>query len=105
MGVNVRRLQAVVILCATLLTASSVALCGLIGWVGLIIPHIVRFMTGPNFSILLPAAMGGGGLFLLLADSLIRIMLPWELPVGILLSCLGAPFFLYILWRRRTEWT
>jgi iron complex transport system permease protein len=105
MGVNVKRLQGVVILCATLLTASSVALCGLIGWVGLIIPHIARFMIGPNFGILLPVALGAGGLFLLLTDSVIRVLLPWELPVGILLSCLGAPFFLYILWRRRTEWT
>jgi iron complex transport system permease protein len=105
MGVNVRRLQVVVIVCATLLTASSVALCGLVGWVGLIIPHIARFMVGPNFTLLLPVALGGGGLFLLLTDSVIRVLLPWELPVGILLSCMGAPFFLYILWRRRMEWT
>ncbi len=103
-GVNVERLKLATVVCGTLLTASAVALCGLIGWVGLIIPHLARFLVGPNFRALLPVTMLGGGLFLLLVDSLVRLALPGEVPIGILTAIIGAPLFVYLLARGRREW-
>jgi iron complex transport system permease protein len=104
LGVNVEKLRLFVIFASTLLTASAVALCGLIGWVGLIIPHLARFLVGPNFSRLLPATLLGGGLFMLVVDSVVRVALPGEMPVGIVTSILGAPLFIYILCVGRKVW-
>ena len=105
MGVNVLRLRLVIVTCATLLTASSVAICGLIGWVGLLIPHLCRFVVGPNFQILLPASLLAGGLFMLGVDSLVRLALPGELPVGVVTSLAGAPLFIYVLCRSAKRWS
>jgi iron complex transport system permease protein len=105
LGVDVSRVRLIVISCATLLTASSVAICGLIGWVGLIIPHMCRFVIGPNFKILLPASLLTGGLFMLLVDSVVRLVLPGEMPVGIVTSLVGAPLFVYILCKGKRQWT
>jgi iron complex transport system permease protein len=104
MGVDVFRLRILVIFASTLLTASSVALCGLIGWVGLIVPHLVRFLVGPNFTVLLPLSYLIGALFTLCADILVRLLLPGEMPVGIVTSIIGAPLFIYILWRSHSAW-
>lgn len=104
LGVNVGRLRLIIIICATLLTASAVSLCGLIGWVGLIIPHLSRFLVGPNHRILLPTAMLGGGLFMLIADNFARAVVRGELPIGILTAFIGAPLFIYILCRSRKDW-
>jgi ABC-type Fe3+-siderophore transport system, permease component len=104
LGVNVGRLRLIIIICATLLTASAVSLCGLIGWVGLIIPHLSRFLVGPNHRILLPTAMLGGGLFMLIADNFARVIVRGELPIGILTAFIGAPLFIYILCRSRKDW-
>jgi iron complex transport system permease protein len=97
--------RAVIIFCSTLLTASSVCICGTIGWVGLIIPHITRFIVGPNYRALLPASMVTGGLFLLVVDNVARVIIPGELPIGILTSLIGAPLFVYLLFCGRKEWT
>lgn len=105
LGVNVRRTRGIIIFCSTLLTASSVCICGTIGWVGLIMPHITRFLVGPNYRGLLPASMLMGGLFLLVVDNVSRVIIPGELPIGILTSLLGAPLFIYLLFRGRKEWT
>lgn len=104
LGINVGRLRLIIIICATLLTASAVSLCGLIGWVGLIIPHMSRFMVGPNHRILLPTAMLGGGFFMLVADNFARVVVRGELPIGILTAFIGAPLFIYILCRGRRDW-
>jgi iron complex transport system permease protein len=104
MGVGYERLRLVIIIGSTILTASAVALCGLIGWVGLIIPHLSRFLVGPNFGRLCPAAVLGGGLFMLIVDSLVRVALPGEMPVGIVTSLVGAPLFIYILCLGRKTW-
>jgi iron complex transport system permease protein len=104
MGVDYERLRLIIIISSTLLTASSVALCGMIGWVGLIIPHLARFMVGPNFGRLWPAVVLGGGLFMLIVDSVVRVVLPGEMPVGIVTSLLGAPLFIYILCLGRKVW-
>ena len=99
MGVNARRLRVLVILCATLVTAASVAVSGVIGWVGLVIPHLTRRMVGNNYRHLLPASMLLGAVFLLLVDNLSRNLFATEIPIGILTSFIGAPFFLYLITR------
>ncbi len=104
LGVDVTRLRLLVIGAATLMTASVVAISGVIGWIGLMIPHIARMMVGPNFSRLLPAAMLMGAAFMLLVDTLARSIARIETPLGILTAVLGAPFFLWLLARGRKTW-
>jgi iron complex transport system permease protein len=104
LGVEAGRLRLVVIGAATLITASVVAISGVIGWVGLVIPHLARMMVGPNFDRLLPASMLMGGGYLLLVDTLARTMGRIEVPLGILTAIVGAPFFLWLLVRGRTGW-
>ena len=99
MGVNAKRLRTVVILCATLVTAASVSVSGVIGWVGLVIPHMARRMVGNNYRHLMPASMLLGAIFLLLVDDLSRNLMATEIPIGILTSFIGAPFFLYLITR------
>ena len=97
MGINSGKLRMVVILCATLLTAASVAVSGVIGWIGLVVPHLCRKLVGDKFSRLLPATVLLGGIFLLLVDGISRNLLATEIPIGILTGFLGAPFFLYLI--------
>jgi iron complex transport system permease protein len=104
LGVDVPRLRAIVIGAATLMTASVVAISGVIGWIGLMIPHIARMMVGPNFDRLLPASMLLGASFMLLVDTLARTLARIETPLGILTAVLGAPFFLWLLARGRRTW-
>lgn len=103
MGLNVKRLRGLFILCATLLTAASVAIAGMIGWIGLIIPHMARFIVGPNCKVLLPMSFLVGGSFLLLVDNVARNLFTVEVPLGILTSIIGAPFFFYLLLKRKKE--
>ena len=103
MGLNVKRLRGLFILCATLLTAASVAIAGMIGWIGLIIPHMARFIVGPNCKVLLPMSFLVGGSFLLLVDNVARNLFTVEIPLGILASIVGAPFFFYLLLKRKKE--
>lgn len=100
LGVDAARLRPAVILCATLLTASSVSVSGMIGWVGLVIPHMMRRLTGSDYRYLMPASMLGGGGFLLLVDNLSRSLTSTEIPIGILTAFIGAPFFLLLITRR-----
>ncbi|MEA3021954.1 MAG: iron complex transport system permease protein [Alphaproteobacteria bacterium] len=104
LGVDVFRLRALVIGAATLMTASVVAVSGVIGWVGLMIPHIARMLVGPNFSRLLPASMLLGASFMLIVDMAARSIARVETPLGILTAVLGAPFFLWLLARGRRTW-
>ena len=89
---------------ATLMTASVVAIAGIIGWVGLIMPHMARMLVGPNFDRLLPAAMLLGAGYLLLVDTLARTLAAVETPLGILTAFVGAPVFLWLLARGRQGW-
>jgi iron complex transport system permease protein len=104
LGINAVRLRIVVIAAATLMTASVVAIAGIIGWVGLIMPHMARMIVGPNFDRLLPAAMILGAGYLLLVDTLARTIAAVETPIGILTAFVGAPVFLWLLARGRTGW-
>lgn len=99
MGVNAPRLRLIVIVCATLVTASAVSVSGVIGWVGLVIPHLARRLVGNNYRHLMPASMLFGALFLLLVDDVSRNALATEIPIGILTSFIGAPFFIYLITR------
>ena len=97
MGVRTGALRLVVILCATLLTAASVAVSGMIGWVGLVIPHFCRMLFGYDYRRLIPAAALFGAAFLLAVDDIARLVTTGELPLGILTAFVGAPLFLYLI--------
>jgi iron complex transport system permease protein len=105
LGVETGRLRLFVIAAATLMTASVVAISGVIGWLGLVIPHVARMLVGPSFDRLLPTAMLLGGGYLLLVDTLARTMARIEVPIGILTAVIGAPFFLWLLARGREGWS
>jgi iron complex transport system permease protein len=97
LGLNVPRTRLWLILSATLMTACATAISGIIGWVGLIIPHIARLIVGPEFSRLLPASLLLGAVFLLLCDTLARSLASIELPLGVVTAFIGAPFFIFLL--------
>lgn len=99
LGVSVRLLRTTIIAAATLVTAACVAVTGMIGWVGLVIPHLARMMVGPDYRALLPASMLLGSGFLLIVDDASRLMSTAEIPIGILTAFIGAPFFLYLIVR------
>ena len=99
MGVNTDRLRLMVILSATVLTAASVSVSGMIGWVGLVIPHLSRRMVGNDCRYLLPMSMIFGAAFLLLVDNFARCLTAVEIPIGILTAFVGAPFFVYLMVR------
>ena len=105
LGVEAGRLRLFVIAAATLMTASVVAISGVIGWVGLVIPHVARMIVGPSFDRLLPTAMLLGASYLLVVDTLARTMARTEVPIGILTAIIGAPFFLWLLAQGREGWS
>ncbi|MEL7564253.1 MAG: iron ABC transporter permease [Dehalobacterium sp.] len=104
MGLNTHKLRTVYIVAATLLTAASVAVCGMIGWIGLVIPHLTRMLVGPNYKYLMPASFLIGSIFLLIVDNIARSLFTMEIPLGILTSIIGAPFFVYLLIKRKKGW-
>ena len=99
LGVNVRLVTVVVILSATLMTVVSVSICGIIGWVGLVIPHISRMFAGARYGRLMILSFLMGGFFLLLMDNLIRGVGSIELPIGVLTALVGTPVFAFLLIR------
>jgi iron complex transport system permease protein len=102
LGVNVERTKLIVLLASSLATAAAVSVAGIIGFVGLIVPHAVRLLLGPDYRRLLPLVALLGASFLILADLAARTAIsPGELPVGVITAFLGAPFFLYLLRRQR----
>ena len=101
MGINTRLTRTIVIISATLLTAASVSVSGMIGWVGLVMPHVARKLVGDDCRILIPAAALVGGIFLVLTDDICRTLYTTEVPLGILTSLIGAPFFIYLMIRAR----
>lgn len=103
LGVNVKLIRGIVIVCATLMTAAAVSISGIIGWVGLVIPHIARMIMGTNFSLILPASLLLGSLYMLIIDNLCRSIIAIEIPVGILTAIIGAPFFVFLLAKTRAR--
>ncbi len=100
LGVRTELVRTVLIVCATLVTAASVSFSGMIGWVGLVIPHLSRKLVGSDHRGLLPCSMLIGAAFLLLVDDISRNLLAVEIPIGILTAVIGAPFFLYLITRK-----
>lgn len=100
LGIDPRRTRAVAIAGATLLSASAVCIGGLIGFVGLMIPHVARWLVGPQYGRLLPASCLMGGCFLLLMDDMARSTLTMEIPLGVMTAAVGAPFFLWLITRQ-----
>jgi iron complex transport system permease protein len=104
LGLSVERVRIAVVLAASLATAAAVAFAGIIGFVGLIVPHVVRLLCGSDYRRLLPLSIIGGAVLLLFADILARVLMaPQEIPVGIITSLGGAPFFLWVLRRAKNQ--
>ncbi|GAA3402487.1 FecCD family ABC transporter permease [Paenibacillus hodogayensis] len=102
LGVRVDRTKWIVLLVSTILTAAAVSVCGVIGFVGLITPHLVRLMVGPDYRLIIPLSLLFGGIYVLWADTLARMVLsPTEIPLGVVTAFLGAPFFAYLLSRQK----
>lgn len=104
LGINVRRTRAIVVSAATLVTAVVVSISGVIGWVGLVVPHAARLLVGPDFRRLLPMSLLLGGAFVVAMDTVARSAAATEIPLGILTAVVGAPFFLWLLARSRRAW-
>ena len=104
MGVNTKRVRLLVIAASTLITSASVAVAGVIGWIGLVIPHLSRAIVGPNYKKLLPTSIFVGAVFLLIVDNFARLMATVEIPIGILTAILGVPFFVVIFKRNMKGW-
>jgi len=105
MGINVPRLRLAIILASTVITAVSVSLCGIVGWIGLVIPHIGRMIVGNDHRILLPACVSIGAMYLMIIDNLARTLIPMEIPLSILTAIIGAPFFAFLLRKTGGGWS
>ena len=105
LGVPTGPLRIAIVAAATLVTSASVATAGIIGWVGLVVPHLARTLVGPDFARLIPAAALLGGGFLLVIDTLARTMAPIEIPLGILTAVIGTPFFIWLLASVSKTWS
>jgi iron complex transport system permease protein len=104
LGVDTVRTRAVIIICATMISAASVSIGGIIGWIGLVIPHIGRILVGPDNKVLLPVAVLIGASYLIAVDTIARTSMETELPIGILTALVGAPIFAYLLRKNRSGW-
>jgi len=99
LGVHTTRLRLVIVVCATLITSACVSVSGMIGWVGLVIPHFARMLFGHDYKRLIPASMLLGGAFLMVVDNIARLATSGEIPLGILTSVVGAPVFVWLILR------
>ena len=104
LGVNTEPLKLFIIFCCTTVTAAAVCVSGIIGWVGLVIPHIARMIVGPNHKYLLPVSISLGASYLLIIDNIARTLTTAEVPLSILTAIVGAPFFAYLLRKTRGGW-
>ena len=105
LGLNPSRTRLLIIAGCTLLTSAAVSICGIVGWIGLVIPHMARMVVGPDNKILIPASLSLGASFLLLIDNISRAVISIEIPIGILTAIIGVPIFLYLLRRGYAEWS
>jgi iron complex transport system permease protein len=105
LGISTGPLRVAIVAAATLVTAASVATAGIIGWVGLVVPHLARSLAGPDFARLLPVAALLGGGFLLFIDTMARTLAAIEIPLGILTAVIGTPFFIWLLASMPRNWS
>ena len=104
LGVNTTMMTGVIITAATLITAAAVCIAGLVGWVGLVVPHIARMIVGPDYKKILPASILIGAAYLLAVDDIARTLTTAEIPLGILTALIGAPVFAYLRRVRKVGW-
>lgn len=104
LGLNPEKLRLIVIIACTLVTSASVSISGIVGWVGLVVPHICRMIVGPDHKLLLPASLSIGASFLLVIDTISRSAISIEIPIGILTALVGVPIFLYLLRKGYSQW-
>ncbi|TEB06061.1 putative ABC transporter permease protein [Pelotomaculum schinkii] len=104
LGINTKKLRLIVIISSTLVTAASVSICGMVGWIGLVIPHLARAIVGPNYRVLMPVTFIVGATYLLLIDDVARCLGSVEVPLGILTSLIGVPFFIFIFKKNVRGW-
>jgi iron complex transport system permease protein len=104
LGVDTGRIRATVILSATMISAAAVSIGGIIGWIGLVIPHIGRILAGPDNKVLLPVTVLVGASYLVAVDTIARTAMEMEIPIGILTALVGAPIFAYLLRKNRSGW-
>lgn len=104
LGVNVGLIRTLLVLAATLMTAAAVSIAGIVGWVGLVVPHMARMLAGPSFERMFPVVVVSGALFVLLVDNFARAASSMEIPLGIVTAVIGAPLFIALLLRARTAW-
>ena len=105
LGLNPNNLRILIFTACTLVTSAAVSISGIIGWVGLVVPHMTRIIVGPDHKILLPASLSIGASFLLLIDNISRTAISIEVPIGILTAIIGVPIFLYLLRKGYSEWS
>ena len=104
LGINPSRVRLLIIIGCTLLTSAAVSISGIIGWIGLVIPHMARMVVGSDNRILIPASLSLGASFLLLIDNISRALISIKIPIGVLTAIIGVPIFLYLLKRGYSEW-
>lgn len=104
MGINVNLMKAVIVGCSTMMTVMTVSICGIIGWVGMVVPHIARMITGASYSRLIPVSFISGGIFLLMIDDIVRGVDGMNLPIGVMTALFGTPLFVAILAKGRSGW-
>ncbi|MCW4017074.1 MAG: iron ABC transporter permease [Candidatus Bathyarchaeota archaeon] len=105
LGVDLRLVVAIIVACCTIATASAVCISGIVGWVGLVIPHIGRMMVGPDYKKLIPVSALVGAAYLVIIDDIARTVTAGEIPLGILTALIGTPFFGYLLWKSKASWS
>ncbi len=103
LGINVRQLMGIIIACASFLTASAVSICGTIGWIGLVIPHLARLLVGSDHTKMMPVTVISGALFMLIIDTIARALLTVEIPLSILTGIIGAPCYAWLLYKQRAN--
>ncbi|MBP2146425.1 iron complex transport system permease protein [Methanofollis sp. W23] len=104
LGINTTRMAQIIIVCATVITSMAVCISGIIGWVGLVVPHIARMIVGPDYKKILPVSVVIGACYLLVVDDIARTLTAAEIPLGILTAVIGAPVFAYLLKFRKVGW-
>ena len=104
LGVHTERIKVAIIIFTTVITATAVSICGIIGWVGQVIPHFCRMIVGPDHKKLIPATMFVGAAYLLVVDNLCRLLTATEIPLGILTAIIGAPVFAFLLRKTKGGW-
>ena len=103
-GLNVRRDRAIVIGTSSMLTALVVSISGIIGWVGIVVPHLARMLVGPDFRKLIPTSVSIGICYLLVVDDLCRTLTASEIPLGVITGIIGVPLFLYFIYKKKVSW-